>query len=149
MKRLSRILIALFAVLAAIAWCLVPVGIAWLGWAFHGMSDGGAGEAPARLPLPTLLLLVGIWPVPMTAFVLMFLSAINVLKGAMRCVAYWYALVFLIVAAVGTGMYASSLWRGGHWYNPLRLIALAFLLTVGLWGFAFRKNDEPKPSAVV
>ena len=88
MKRANRILIALFAVVAAIAWCLVPVGIAWLGWAFHGMSDGGAGEPPAPLPLPTLFLLVGIWLVPMTAFVLMFLSAINVLKGAMRCVAY-------------------------------------------------------------
>jgi hypothetical protein len=79
MKRASRILIALFAVLAAIAWCLVPVGVAWLGWAFHGMSDGGAGEPPAPLPLPTLLLLVGIWLVPMTAFVFMFLTAI--IKG--------------------------------------------------------------------
>jgi hypothetical protein len=144
MKRANRILIALFAVVAAIAWCLVPVGIAWLGWAFHGMSDGGAGEPPAPLPLPTLFLLVGIWLVPMTAFVFMFLTTINVLKGATRRVAYWYSLVFLIVAAGGTGVYASFLWRGGHWYNPLRLIALAFLLTAGLWGFAFRGHPPEK-----
>ena len=57
---------------------------------------------------------------------------------------YWYALVFLIVAAGGTGVYASFLWRGGHWYNPLRLIALAFLLTAGLWGFAFRGHPPEK-----
>ena len=99
MKLASRILIAVFAVLAAIAWCLVPVGIAWLGWSMRGMSDGGAGEPSAPLPLPTLLLLVGIWLVPMTAFVLMFLSAINVLKGATRLVAYWYSLLFLSIVA--------------------------------------------------
>ncbi|MGA2747615.1 MAG: hypothetical protein ABSG59_02480 [Verrucomicrobiota bacterium] len=144
MKRASRILIAVFAVLAAIAWCLVPVGIAWLGWAFHGMSDGGAGEQPVPLPLHTLLLLVGIWLVPMTAFVLMFLSAINVLKGAMRCVAYWYALVFLIVAAAGLTVYVSSLWSGGNGYKPLRLIALAFILAAGLWGFGFRGSPPEK-----
>lgn len=148
MKRVSRILIAVFAAVAAIAWCLVPVGIAWLGKAMHGMSDGGAGEPSAPLPLPRLLLLVGIWLVPMTAFVLMFLTAINVLKGAMRCLAYWYSLVFLIIAAGGMTVYTSFLWSGGHWYGPSRLIALAFLLTAGLWGFAFRKSvqqETPTP----
>lgn len=143
MKRASRILIALFAVLAAIAWCLVPVGVAWLGWAFHGMSDGGAGEPPTPLPLPTLLLLVGIWLVPMTAFVLMFLTAINVLKGAVRCVAYWYSLVFSVIAG-GVLMVLFP-----HYYPVVKWIGLAFLLVAGLWVFTFRKNVEPKPSAVI
>jgi hypothetical protein len=146
MKRASRILIALFAVVAAIAWCLVPVGIAWLGWSMRGMSDGAASQ-PDSMPIPMLLLLAGIWLVPMTAFVLMFLTAINVLKGAVRRIAYWYALVFLIVAAAGFTVYVSSLWAGGHWYNPLRVIALAFILAAGLWGFGFRGNAPEKPAS--
>jgi hypothetical protein len=146
MKRASRILIALFAVVAAIAWCLVPVGVAWFGKAMHGMSDGGAGEPSAPLPLPRLLLLVGIWLVPMTAFVLMFFTAINVLKGVMRRVAYWYSLVFLIIASGGMAVYTSFLWSGEHWYGPSRLIALALLLTAGLWGFAFRKSVKQETS---
>jgi uncharacterized membrane protein YhaH (DUF805 family) len=79
----------------------------------------------------------------MAAFVLMFLTAINVLKGALRRIAYWYALIFLLIAGVILmGMFPL-------YYRAVKWTGLAFLLTAGLWVFAFRKNVEPKPSAVV
>jgi hypothetical protein len=145
MKLSSRILIALFAVLAAIAWCLLPIALKQLANGMRGMSDGAVSQS-GSVPLPRLLLLVGIWLVPMTAFVLMFLTAMNVLKGVMRRVAYWYSLVFLIVVGGGIAVYTSFLWSGGHLYGPLRLIALAFLLAAGLWGFAFRKSVKQETS---
>ncbi len=89
MKLVSRILIALFAVLGSLVWTWLPVALFQLAKGLGGMGDG-AGSEPLKLSWPFLsrLLLWGaIWLVPMAGFVLMFLNTINALKGAMRCVA--------------------------------------------------------------
>ncbi|MGO9444317.1 MAG: hypothetical protein ACLPXB_06000, partial [Thiobacillaceae bacterium] len=86
----SRILIALFAVVPAIACCWILIALMQLAKGLGGMGDNAVSE-PVKLSSEAvlkILLLVGIWLVTMTAFILMFLNALNVLKGAMRCVAY-------------------------------------------------------------
>jgi magnesium-transporting ATPase (P-type) len=140
MKLASRILIAVFAVLAAIAWALLLLSLMHWGNAMAGMGDG-AGTESRSLSALAVLIIAAVWLVPTTAFVFMFLSTLNLLQGVIRRVAYWYSLVFLIIAACALMV----LYPGIHVF---RLIGLAFMLFAGLWVYAFRgmKNAQDEPT---
>jgi hypothetical protein len=143
MKLASRILIALFAVAGAIGWAWLVLALMRWGNSLGGMGDGAGTESRALPPL-AVLIIAAIWLIPTMAFVFMLLSALNVLKGAMRQVAYWYALIFLVIASfVLAVLFPRS-------NGVLKLIGLACMLFAGLWGFAFRGNinDTEKQTPV-
>jgi hypothetical protein len=126
-----RILIAVFALAGAVAWSLLLIWLLYLGQSLAGMGDGAGGGSKAS-PL-ALLLIVAIWLLPTAAFIFMLLSSLNILKGALRHIGYWYALFFLIIATGALMVLYPSL-------RVLKLIGLVFMLVTGLWGFAFREN---------
>ena len=132
MKLAVRILMAVFAVAGAVAWTLLLAGVLWYGHQMVGMGDGASSGA--TLSLPELLLVVAIWLVPMAAFVFMFLGAINVLKGKLRRVGYWYALVFLMIASAALLVLYPGM-------RVLKWIGLVCLLMTGLWAYAFREKS--------
>jgi hypothetical protein len=135
---LVRILAGLFAVAGAIAWTLLLFALAQFGNAMAGAGDG-AGTARGSDPLGILLAGI-IWLLPMTGFVFMLLGSLGVLKGALRRLGYWYALIFLVV--IGGAMMVVS----PHYYAAVKWIGLACLLIAVLWGYAFNWKTASTPS---
>jgi hypothetical protein len=131
MRIFIRILVGLFALAGGVAWTVLLGGVAQFGMAMGGAGDG-AGTANGSDPVGTLLAGI-IWLVPMAGFVFMLLGALDVLKGTLRRVGYWYALFFLLIATVVLLL----LYPG---VRILKWIGLACLLMAVLWGYAFRQK---------
>jgi hypothetical protein len=130
-----RILAGLFAVAGAIAWTLLLFALAQWGNSMAGAGDG-AGTERSSTP-PQAILLAGIvWLVPVTGFVFMLLGSFDVLKGKLRSIGYWYALIFLIFVG-GVMMVLFP-----HHYIAVKGIGLAFLLMAVLWCYAFWKKPR-------
>jgi len=128
-----RILAGLFAATGAIAWTLVLFALAQFGNAMAGAGDG-AGTERGSTPPQAILLAVVMWLVPMTGFVFMLLGSLGVLRGTLRRIGYWYALIFLVVIG-GVMMVVSP-----HYYIAVKWIGLAFMLVAVLWSHALREK---------
>jgi hypothetical protein len=139
--RVSRILIAIFAVVGAVGWCVVLALPGYWAVLMLGMGDGsGAGLQSIFLMIAGFAVVLVL---PLLAFAFMFFTSLNRLKGGVRRFAYWYSLVALIVATSGLLMHRSS-----RLLSVMNLMGIAFMLTAGLWGFAFResvKQETPTP----
>jgi len=127
---LVRILAGLFAATGAVAWTLLLFALAQFGKAIAGAGDG-AGTGDDSDPPQAILLAVVVWLVPMTGFVFMLLGSLGAMKGTLRRIGYWYALIFLVV--IGGAMMVVS----PHYYAAVKWIGLACLLMAVLWGYAF------------
>jgi hypothetical protein len=130
MKSFTRLLMALFASAGAIAWTIFSEKAIFF---FCVMACGGDGSGAGQEAVVLEILLVGVilWALPTVAFVFMFLSSLNRLKGIMRSFGYWYALVVLVIVA---GLFF-IFFRHVH---VLRWIGLVFMLIAMFWGYAFR-----------
>ncbi len=128
-----RILAGLLAATGAIAWTLLLFALAQFGKAIAGAGDG-AGTGDGSNPPEGILLAVVVWLVPMTGFVFMLLGSLGALKGALRRIGYWYALIFLVVIG-GVMMVVSP-----HYYIAVKWIGLAFMLVAVLWSHALREK---------
>lgn len=111
-KIFVRIFVALFAVAGAIVWTLLLLALKQLAHAWTGAGDG-AGTGDGSNPPQAILLAVVVWLVPMTGFVFMLLGSLGVLKGALRRIGYWYALIFFGCHRRGDDGGVSALLRGG------------------------------------
>jgi hypothetical protein len=131
-----RILAGLFAGAGAIAWTLLLCAFGQLGNAMGGSGDG-AGTERGSIPLQAILLVAIIWLVPMTGFVFMFLGSLAVLKGTWQRVAYWYALIFLVIAG-GMMMVVFN-----HHYVAIKWSGLVCLLMSVLWAYALTSQGKP------
>lgn len=138
---LVRILAGLFAVTGAVAWTLLLLALKQIGNAIAGAGDG-AGTGDGSNPPQAILLAVVVWLVPVTAFAFMLLGALNVLRGALRHIGYWYALIFLVVA--GSVMMVMF----PHYYIAVKWIGLAFMLVAVLWSHALREKAGAGGSTV-
>ena len=136
MRIFIRILVGLFALAGGVAWTVLLGGVAQFGMAMGGAGDG-AGTASGSDPAGTLLAGI-VWLVPLAGFVFMLLGALDVLKGTLRRVGYWYALVFLLIATVVLLL----LYPGVH---ILKWIGVACLLMAVLWGYAFNEKTASTP----
>ncbi len=128
-----RILAGLFAVAGAVAWTLLLLALKQIGNAIAGAGDG-AGTGSTSVPPEGVLLAAVAWLVPVTAFAFMLLCALNVLRGALRHIGYWYALIFLVVAG------STMMVLFPHYYIAVKWTGLAFMLVAVLWSYAFRQK---------
>jgi hypothetical protein len=129
-KIFVRIFVVLFAVAGAIVWTLLLLALKQLAHAWTGAGDG-AGTGGGSIPPEGILLAAVAWLVPVTAFAFMLLGALNVLRGALRHVSYWCALIFLVVA----GSVMMVLFP--HYYAAVKWIGLVCLLVSVLWAYSF------------
>lgn len=139
-KIFARVFVGLFAVAGAVAWTLLLLALKQIGNAIAGAGDG-AGTGSSSVPPRDILLVVVVWLVPVTAFAFMLLGALNVLRGALRHIGYWYALIFLVVAG------STMMVMFPHYYIAVKWIGLVCLLASVLWGYAFRKTAEASPGS--
>jgi hypothetical protein len=133
-KIFTRIFVAVFAVAGAVAWTLLLLALKQIGNAIAGAGDG-AGTGSTSVPPEGILLAAVAWLVPVTAFAFMLLGALNVLRGALRHIGYWYALIFLVVAG------STMMVLFPHYYIAVKWIGLAFMLVAVLWSYAFRQKS--------
>jgi hypothetical protein len=129
-KKSIRIFIGLFAVVGAVAWTLLLLALKELGNAMAGAGDGvetGDGSIPPK----AILLAAVAWLVPVSAFTFMLLGALNILRGALRHIGYWYALIFLVVA--GSAMMILFPYS----YAAVKWIGLICLSVSVLWAYSF------------
>jgi len=131
-----RIFAGLFAATGAIAWTLLLFALAQFSNAMAGAGDG-AGTERGSTPPQAILLAVLVWLVPMTGFVFMLLGSLGALKGTLRRIGYWYALIFLVI--IGAVMMVMS----PHYYIAVKWIGLAFMLVAVLWSHALREKVTP------
>jgi hypothetical protein len=134
-----RILAGLFGLTGVIAWTFLLLALAQFGNAMGGAGDGAGTERSSNPP--QVILLVGIvWLVPVTGFVFMLLGSLDVLKGTLRSIGYWYALIFLVIVG-GVMMVLFP-----HRYIAVKGIGLACLLMAVLWSYTLRKNTDANAS---
>lgn len=140
-KVFVRIFVGLFAVAGVVAWTLVLLALKQIGNAIAGAGDG-AGTGSTSVPPEGILLAAVAWLVPVTAFAFMLLGALNVLRGALRHIGYWYALIFLVVAG------STMMVLFPHYYIAVKWTGLAFMLVAVLWSYAFRQKAGAAGSTV-
>jgi hypothetical protein len=98
MNRVSRILIATFAVIGAVWWCLSMVPLCYWAVLMLGAGDG-AGPSLQLVLLGVAGVILALF-LPLLAFLLMFLASLKSLKGGVSRLVYWYVLVILIIVTV-------------------------------------------------
>lgn len=137
-KLFVRIFIGLFAVAGVIAWTLLLLAFMWFASVMAAGGDG-SGTGVNTVPPKAILWVSLAWLVPVTAFAFMLLGALNVVRGALRHIGYWYALLFLVIA--GSVMMVLFPYQ----YAAVKWVGLVCLLVSVLWCYGFRMKAPPVP----
>jgi hypothetical protein len=137
MVHISRILMGLFAVIAATGWCLGMALICY--WAVL-MLGAGDGTGPSLLAiLSTVGGSVLVLFLPLMAFVLIFVAFVKRSNGGAGRFTYWYVLIVLVLAGMMLPVHGSMRYS---WFVSLsKNVCLAGAV---LWGIVFWKRAEEK-----
>lgn len=131
-----RILAVLGTLTGAIAWTISALGVWQVRNSFGDWGDN-AVTSNANFTWPWILLFWIIYSFPMMAFLLMLFSALNLFRGGIRCIAYCYSLLILIIMA------AFFWWVDSKFHSPpWRQICFAYIGFAVFWGYAFRQNGS-------
>jgi hypothetical protein len=132
MKQFIRILVAVLALAAVIAWTIFTAQLWQMGGSFKGFGVGdgaGGGGRSGSTDLFGMLLIGAIWLLPVSPYLCMAAGALNLITGKSLRVAYVYSLVVLVLMTLILAV---------TFQRILELIALGNIVVGGLWAFSFR-----------